>query len=134
MSRFQISPGADITLPRFDSMMTILGYDKNFTSTQYQEGSPAALGNYVAAQIIDFGLKDGSNEIFFYSNLHYKPVNEPLLPTFSGNLTSIDPNRWQPLAFDFFIDQAGFEVPGSIPDFLSPEWEKLCLSHLQKTN
>ena len=124
-SRFQISPGADITLPRFDSLMILLGYDKNFTSTQYQQGSPAALGNYVAAQIIDFGLQDGSNEIFFYSNLHYKPINEPLIPTFSGSLSGIDPNRWQPLAFDFFFDQAGFEVPGGIPDFLSPEWGKV---------
>ena len=65
VSRFEISPGAEITLPRFDSLMILLGYDKNFTSTQYQEGVPAALGNYVAAQIIDFGLQDGSNEIFF---------------------------------------------------------------------
>jgi len=125
VSRFQISPGADVTLPRFDSLMTTLGYDKNFSSTQYQEGSPAALGNYVAAQIIDFGLQDGSNEEFFFSNLYYKPINEPLVPTFSGNLTGIDPNRWQPLAFDFFIDQAGFEVPGGTPDFLSPEWGKV---------
>ena len=125
VSRFRISPGAEITLPRFDSLMILLGYDKNFTSTQYQEGVPAALGNYVAAQIIEFGLQDGSNEKFFYSNLYYKPINEPLIPTFSGNLIGIDPNRWQPLAFDFFIDQAGFEVPGGIPDFLSPEWGKV---------
>ncbi|MAJ52261.1 MAG: hypothetical protein CMB82_11720 [Flammeovirgaceae bacterium] len=125
LSRFQISPGAERSLPRFDSLMMILGYDKNFTSTQYQGDSPAALGNYIAAQIIEFGLQDGSNEVFFYSNLHYEPINEPLIPTFSGNLIGIDPNRWQPLAFDFFIDQAGFEVPGGTPDFLSPEWGKV---------
>ena len=34
----------------------------------------------------------------------------------------IDGNPW-PLTF--FIDQAGFEIPGGIPEFLSPEWGKV---------
>lgn len=120
--RFRISPGADITLPRLDSLMHLLDYDIDFISTVYQEGSSAALGNYIATQIIEFGMQDGSNEEFFYANLFYESINDPLVPTLSGNQDEIDPNRWQPLAFDFFIDQAGFEIPGGIPAFLSPEW------------
>ncbi|NRB64054.1 MAG: T9SS type A sorting domain-containing protein [Saprospiraceae bacterium] len=27
--------------------------------------------------------------------------------------------------FDFFVDQAGFEIPGGAPEFLSPEWGKV---------
>jgi hypothetical protein len=34
----------------------------------------------------------------------------------------IDPNRWQPLALDFFIDQSGNPIPGGFPEFLCPEW------------
>ncbi|MEJ2006494.1 MAG: hypothetical protein P8X57_16390, partial [Cyclobacteriaceae bacterium] len=37
----------------------------------------------------------------------------------------INPNRWQPLAFDVFIDQSGNEIAGGIPDFLGPEWGKV---------
>ena len=36
------------------------------------------------------------------------------------NLT--DPNRWQPLAFDTFVDQSGNVFPDGTPPFLSPEW------------
>ncbi len=120
--RFRRSPGADESLPRFEALMQQFGYDINFTSTDYSTGSAAALGNYIAQQIIEFGLQDGSREQFNYTNDYYLPVNDPMLPTESGSQDMTDANRWQPLAFDFFIDQAGFEIPGGIPEFLSPEW------------
>ena len=50
------------------------------------------------------------------------PVNAPLIPQLPGNDTLLDPNRWQSLALDTFIDQSGNVLPGVIPDFLSPEW------------
>jgi len=120
--RFEISPGAEESLLRFDSLMIAMGNDMSITSTSYEDGSPAALGNYIAEQIIEFGYQDGSNEWFFYENLFYESQNDVMIPTLPGSQEMNDPNRWQPLAFDLFIDQAGFEIPGGSPDFLSPEW------------
>ncbi len=118
--RFADSPGADDTLPALDARMDALGYDRGFTSTAGD--SPAALGNRIAATLIAYGLEDGANEEGDYENLYYEPINEPLLPALPGNPDITNPNRWQPLALDFFIDQSGNIILGGYPDFLSPEW------------
>lgn len=118
--RFADSPGSDTTLPALDALMAELGYDIAVTTTDGP--SPAAFGNRVAAAYIQFGLTDGSNEAGDYENLFYEPINPPLLPDFPGNPDIEDPNRWQPLALEFFIDQSGNPIPGGVPDFLSPEW------------
>ena len=120
--RFQNSPGASQSLARFDSLMTALGYDTGFTSTDYSTGSPAALGNYIGQNLIAYGLQDGSNESFNYAYQHYSPVNRPLIVITHGDTTLDDPNRWQPLALTAFIDQNGNVLPGNTPPFLTPEW------------
>jgi len=120
--RFARSPGAEVSLPLMDSLMLALGYDADITSEDYTTGSPAALGNYIAKSIIEFGFLDHSNEIMDYANLFYLPYNDILIPTKPGSQGIEDPNRWQPLSFDFFIDQAGFEIKGGVPEFLSAEW------------
>jgi len=120
--RFAGSPDAEATEAMFDSLLTTLGYDTGFTSTDYAAGDPRALGNYIAQTLIDFGTTDGSNEQGGYANLHYEPVNPPLIPTLPGNPGLIDPNRWQPLTLKVFVDQSGHVFPISTPAFLSPEW------------
>jgi len=123
--RFRYSPGAEESMAIFDSVMSELGYDISFTSKDYSAGDPAALGNYLGEKIIDFGLHDGSNEIFDYSNLYYNPVNPPLVPDLPGNRDILNPNRWQPLTLEEFIDQSGHVIPFNTPEFLSPEWGKV---------
>ncbi len=118
--RFAGSPGADDTLPSLDAKMDELGYDRDFTSTDGD--SPAALGNRIAETLIAHGLDDGANEAGDYENLFYEPVNPPLIVELPGNPELLLPNRWQPLALEFFIDQSGNPIPGGVPDFLSPEW------------
>ena len=120
--RFMNSPNVALALMSFDSLMQHLGYDINITSTDYTTGSPAMLGNYLGECLINFGLQDGANEQLDYSNLSYQPVNPPLVTNFSGNQDMIDPNRWQPLTLDVFIDQGGNPLPINTPEFLSPEW------------
>ena len=39
-----------------------------------------------------------------------------------GNPDLADPNRWQPLTLELYIDQAGNEFAGATPPFISPEW------------
>jgi len=123
--RFQNSPGAVQTMARLDSLLAALGYDASNTSTDYASGSPAALGNYIAHCIIGFGFQDGSNEQGNFAITHYEPLNPPLITDFPGNPNCIDPNRWQPLTLEVFIDQAGNVIPGNTPKFQSPEWGRV---------
>ena len=120
--RFKDSPGADEMFPIFDSLFISMGYDTSFTSIDYSQGTPAALGNYIADYVIKYGLEDGSNELNNYSNIFYNPINPPLDLNEPGNSNLVDPNRWQPLVLDTYIDQSGHEIPISTPQFQSPEW------------
>ncbi len=119
-ARFAGSPGADQTLPALDAHMDELGYDRAFTDVTGT--TPAALGNRIAKTVLTFGATDGANEAGDYANLKYEPVNLPLLPAFAGNPDLADPNRWQPLALEFFVDQSGNISPDGTPEFLGPEW------------
>ena len=119
-ARFANSPGAPFDLPAFDARMLALGYDKD--NTTLEGPSAAALGNRIAATILDMGMSDGANEANDYANLFYESINPPLLPDFPGNPDLIYPNRWQPLALQYTVDQSGNVIPGGFPGFLSPEW------------
>ncbi|KAB8153462.1 T9SS type A sorting domain-containing protein [Kordia sp. TARA_039_SRF] len=120
--RFQNSPGYTASLNSFQTLLQSYGYDINFTSTDYSTGSYAALGNHIADEIIAFGLQDGSNEQNDYANEHYQPANSPLILDLYEDNDNINPNKWQPLAFDVYIDQSGNTFPLNTPAFLSPEW------------
>ncbi len=120
--RFQNSPGANNSLEKFQLVMDQLGYNSSLVSVNYQSGDAAALGNYVAQVLIDYGLQDGSREVSDYDNAYYTPINTPLVLDVSNTLTLVNPNRWQPLALDAFIDQSGNLLDGDVPPFLSPEW------------
>ena len=133
--RFQNSPGAATVLVDFETLFTSLGYDTTFTSTDYSTGSYAALGNYLAEQMIAFGLQDASNEVNDYANQFYTPTNDPLiLEVYDDENPLNDPNKWQPLAFDVFIDQSGNPFPLDTPDFLSPEWGEVTPFCLEPTD
>ncbi|MCO6479939.1 MAG: hypothetical protein J5I94_25100 [Phaeodactylibacter sp.] len=129
--RFRNSPGAATSQAEFYSLFTQLGYDTSFTSTDYSTGAPAALGNYIAEKIIAFGYQDGANEQNGYANQFYLPANPPLAPAAPGNPLLLNPNRWQALSLDVFIDQSGNVIPGSTPPFLSPEWGRVTPFALQ---
>ncbi|WP_370479183.1 FG-GAP-like repeat-containing protein [Tamlana flava] len=122
--RFSQSPSPALSKSILDVAMAGLGYDTAYESIDYSSGDPRALGNYIAAEIIAYGLQDNSNEAGHYQNEYYEPVNQPLVLNNPdvNDITQIDPNRWQPLSFDTFIDQSGNVIEGKTPAFLSPEW------------
>ena len=120
--RFANAPQASSLFLGYDAHMATLGYDADFTSTDYSTGDGRALGNHLAAEIIAFGLQDQSNEQNDFANLVYEPSNPSLIVDLPGNATVQDLNRWQPLTLDLFIDQSGNPIPGETPPFLSPEW------------
>jgi len=134
MHRFGNSPNAMETLASLETFFSSLGYDKSNTSLDYSDGSYAALGNYMASKMIDFGFQDGANEENAYENQFYETVNDPLALELYENNGTIDPNRWQPLAFDVFIDQSGNPFPLNTPEFLSPEWGEVTPFALQSTD
>ncbi len=121
INRYQFSPNWVNTLTMANFVMLGLGYNTAITSTDYSDGDPAKLGNYIAAQYIAYGNQDGSNQQLNYSNQYYVPSNAALLPVFPGNPNLTNINRWQPLNLANFVDQNGF--PGlPTPAALSPEW------------
>lgn len=120
--RFEQSVGFANIRTRAATTAVRLGVNINNKSTDYINGGPAELGNYIAEKIIEFGLQDGSNETNDYESLYYTSVNPPMSPTLPGNSTEIDPNRWQPLSLSIFIDQSGNIIPYNTPPFLGPEW------------
>lgn len=123
--RFKNSPGARQSLLRFRTLLHDLGYDSTFSSTDYSGGAPAALGNYLGEQLVEYGLRDGANEINIYRNKFYEPYNRPINPFQTGNPFIKDPNRWQPLTLTTFIDQSGIQTKDGVPPFLSAEWGKV---------
>ncbi|MDE2813365.1 MAG: T9SS type A sorting domain-containing protein [Gemmatimonadota bacterium] len=119
--RFANSPSLGTTLNRIDALMADLGYDPAFTSTDYAGGNPAALGNYIAQSLIQFGLQDGSNEQLGYSNHFYTPFNPSLDPTLPGHNGLLDPNFWQPLYLDTYKSFLTADWGSVIPFALSEE-------------
>ena len=121
LQRYRFSPGFFILLIEMQERMETFGYDINNTSMDYSTGDPAALGNYIASQLINYGIQDGANELTNYANLFYSPVNQELKPVDPGNPNITDLNRWQPLSLVEFVGQSG-QVFDQVPPFLSPEW------------
>ena len=121
--RFQNSPNAESLQRLFDLVMDQLGYNtETATSVVYEFGNATALGNYIAETIIAYGNIDGSRELTQFDNAYYQSVNSPLAPAIPTTVEMQDPNRWQPLSLDTYIDQSGNLIPGSSTGFLGPEW------------
>ncbi len=119
--RFQNSPGYTSVLFKMDSLMAANNYSTSDTSANYLIDGPSALGNYIAEQIILYGIQDGSNELNDYDNIYYQATNDPILVEQPGNPSIEDPNRWQAISLTTSIDQSGNQV-ASTPPHLSPEW------------
>ena len=86
--------------------------------------SPAALGNRIAARIIERTLNDGSREADGYVSTDYRSVNEPMDVKQPGTQMA-DPNRWQPLVLDELVAQNGLPLPLGPQTFVGPHWGKV---------
>jgi len=104
LHRFRFSPGKFVLEFEANQKLVQLGYDFRKIDTDYTTGDPAALGNYIAEQIIQYGLEDNANESNDYTNQYYQPSNESLIVRFPGNPRVVE---------------------GNTPPFLSPEWGKV---------
>ncbi len=116
--RYAKSVNAENSLLALEDQMTALGYNPDVTTTEGP--SPAAVGNRVAAAVLNFASSDNSNETINYADPLYSPVNEPLILQFAGT-TMANPNRWQPLAFEFAFTQNGL-VASKTQIFVGSHW------------
>jgi hypothetical protein len=121
LHRFQKSPGADLVVKLADRTMAQLGYDAADTSTAYELGSAAALGNHIAECYVAYGLQDGSNEANDYAPLAYTVENPPIEVELTGDPNIVDLDRWQQITLTLSIDQSGHIVDGT-QQFVGPEW------------
>jgi hypothetical protein len=120
----------DDFIAKFDS----LGFDHRFNSTDYSNGSPAALGNYIAYELIDFGLQESAGDDNGYEGDFYSPVNQALHPGTPGNKNLRFKNRWQPLSLTDYIHKKGvdstlkdwnFLLIQTEDEFLTPHWGEI---------
>ncbi len=118
VQRYLRSPRAEEAVTRLDELMDARCYDRSVTTTEGD--SPAALGNRIAATILEYGLTDGSNEANGYV-ADYVPVNPPLVVDRPGTVMN-DPNRWQPLELDVMVAQNGLPLEDTVQTFVGPNW------------
>jgi len=119
LHRYSIAAGLEATFSELASAMERLCYRIDYTSTE--GSSPAALGNRIAATVIERGRDDGSLERQRYISTDYKPANAPLVVAIPGAAMR-DPNRWQPLALAQIVAQNGLPIPGKVQRFIGPHW------------
>lgn len=120
--RFASSPQAAHINGLLAARMAELGYPTSVTTTVGD--SPAAVGNRVAAQLIQWALGDGSREQFNYAAAAgtYPTVNPGLVFSLPYNHNIVDANRWQPIAFGHTVGPSGEIIPTSVQPRLTPFW------------
>ena len=118
-SRYLGAVGASDSIPAFDALMTSMCYSTDVVTTGGD--GPAALGNRIAAAVLQSGADDGSNEAGRYTNPDYVPVNPPLVVAKSGT-TMTDPNRWQPLQIEQLTSQNGIPAEDNVQKAIGTQW------------
>jgi len=99
-----------------------LCYSPAFTSTA--GGSPAALGNRIAAAAIAAGRDDGSLQSLHYLDASYTPLNGPLLLGAAGS-TVHDPTFWQPIALGRGAGSGLTAAPTQVQSFADAQWGRV---------
>ncbi len=99
-----------------------MGFDPNRASASSPE-DPASVGRRAAETVLSFGRVDGMNRQDKYGfDPKYRPVNPELIYKLPGNPDCQDPNRWQPIAYDYLLTQDGLSIGAAIQRYTCPSW------------
>lgn len=111
------------------AQMRAYGYDPNDLSTDAT--TPQGIGNLAAAAVIAYRQHDGANQLGDEPGSNGKPYSDY---TFYRPVNSvdkiIDPNCWQPIAFDDLKNKGKTVTPG----FLTPHWYRVKPFALARAN
>ncbi|MBD5778070.1 VCBS repeat-containing protein [Pelagicoccus sp. NFK12] len=128
--RYRNSVSSERILYNITWLMDQLGYDVLIDSIE--GNAPAAVGNRIAASILQQTLNDGSNESNGYVDTSgYEAANEPMVFKLPGT-NMADPNRWQPLAFDFRVTQNGIPTEEKVQSFVGVNWREVDTFAIEK--
>jgi hypothetical protein len=97
-------------------------YSPGFSATT--GGSPAALGNRIAAAAIAAGRHDGSNEALHYADPTFTSRNQPLIVHAAGS-TVEDATFWQPLALGTIQPHSLTAAPADVQSFVGADWGRV---------
>ncbi|MCT4582655.1 MAG: vanadium-dependent haloperoxidase [Flavobacteriales bacterium] len=125
-----------------DALFESQGLDPDYKAVDYKGGSPAALGNYLAEKIYEFGLEEPAGDTDGYEGNNYNPINLPLFPNRPGSQNLLYKNRWQPLSILEYIQQRGYDSTllywnqALIQEdtFLTPHWGEITPFAMDKEN
>jgi hypothetical protein len=118
--RYASASGGPVSLACYDDFMGLLGLDAGDTHTDGDD--PVAVGNRVAAAVIDGFLNDGANEANGYADTTgYTPANPPLVVDRPG-VTLTEPDRWQELNLAQAETQNGLIVDSGVQKYIGPNW------------
>ncbi|MBL9038409.1 MAG: vanadium-dependent haloperoxidase [Archangium sp.] len=128
--RYRGSAGGAPVVACFDEGLRRLGYSPDATST---EGSaPSAIGNRIAARVIDGCIDDGANETNAYADTSgWTPDNPPLAVTAPGTIITA-PDRWQQLSLAEAFTQNGIPT-GTLQPFVGAHWAGVTPFAMQRT-
>ena len=121
--RYALSLNGATSVAALDAQLAALGYNKNNLSTD--TSTPAGVGNSVYAAVSNFFINDGARQLQSYADYPagsggYVSVNPYLVTGFSGTST-VDVNRWQPLAIANALDQNGNPI-GPLQSYVGAVW------------
>jgi hypothetical protein len=108
-----------VATEQLDAVMASLCLRTDVDSTDGDD--PAALGNRIAAAVIEYGSTDGALEDERYVDASYQPANDPMVVDDPGTVMQ-DPNSWQPLSLGLQLSQNGLPIPGNVQTFIGPNW------------
>ena len=115
--RYREAKNGDASLAQFDSLLEELCVSGDDVDV---EGSAAAFGDHVGAEVYETFSDDGSLEAQGYKG-PYEPVNDPLILVETGT-TMDDPNRWQQLLFALEQNEDGEITEKKVQGYVSPHW------------
>jgi hypothetical protein len=122
LHRYSLAANLQATFDDLVATMESLCYRIDYVDDEGD--SPAALGNRIAATVIERGREDGALEGNRYIDTNYRPVNAPLVVADDG-ATMTDPSHWQPLALAQVVAQNGQPMAGNVQRFVGPHWGRV---------
>lgn len=118
--RYANANGGPISKACFRAFVSKLGYDPD---DQIATGdSPRALGNRIAAAIIEHGKTDGANEQNNYADTTGFMASNPPLPVENPSNPVDDIDHWQPLDLAIAATQNGIPLAPGVQKYIGAQW------------